>query len=259
MSKIFIDPGHGGSDAGASGYGLNEKDVTLEIALKLRDILNVEYTGHSIKMSRTTDDTVSLDERTDMANQWGADYLLSIHINAGKGTGFESYIHNGSYNGKEKTGKLRGKIHKKIVGETNFSDRGEKEDNLHMLRESDMQACLTENGFIDRKGDANKLKSDSFLNKVAQGHAKGLAKALDLKQEDSGNDDGSGEKYLEILAESLWTYHSKDWEDRSVIVQKGDVFTVTRDKFPVGDGYMYQLKSGLYVTANTEYVRAYSK
>src|SRR5699024_12317934 len=51
MVKIFIDPGHGGSDPGASGYGLKEKDVTLTIALKLRNILNADYTGHSINMS----------------------------------------------------------------------------------------------------------------------------------------------------------------------------------------------------------------
>lgn len=260
MVKIFIDPGHGGTDTGASGHGLKEKDVTLKIARKLRSILKEDYKGHSLKMARTTDETVSLSERTNMANEWGADYLQSIHINAGNGTGFESYIYNGNFSGKEKTNKLRKAVHKEVMGQTDFSDRGKKEANLHMLRESGMPSSLTENGFIDHKKDAELLKSDSFLNSVARGHAKGLASALGLKKKDSdsGDKDGSEEKYLEILAESLWTYHTDDWEDKAATVHKGDVFTVKRDKFPVGDGHMYQIKSGLYITANAEYVRDYT-
>lgn len=255
MVKIFIDPGHGGTDNGASGHGLQEKNVTLTIALKLRDILNNNYTGHSIKMSRTTDKTVSLNQRTNMANKWGADYLQSIHINSGGGNGFESYIYNGNYNGKKRTNRLRNTIHQKVVAQTNFSDRGKKEANFHMLRESSMASSLTENGFIDHQGNAKKLKKDAFLDKVARGHAKGLAKALGLKKKDS-----PGKKtYLEVLADSLWTYHSADWDDRAKIVNKGDVYTVKRDKFPVGDGHMYQIKSGLYITANSDYVRKYTR
>ncbi|HLR02874.1 MAG TPA: N-acetylmuramoyl-L-alanine amidase [Virgibacillus sp.] len=255
MVKIFIDPGHGGTDNGASGNGLQEKNVTLKIALKLRDILNNEYTGHSIKMSRSTDKTVSLGERTNMANAWGADYLQSIHINSGGGQGFESFIYNGNYSGKERTEQLRSAIHQKVVAQTGFSNRGKKEANFHMLRESSMASSLTENGFIDHQGDANNLKKDAFLEKVARGHAKGLAQALGLKKGDS-----PGKKtYLEVLVDSLWTYHSADWDDRAEIVHKGDVYTVKRDKFPVGDGYMYQIKSGLYITANTNYVREYTR
>src|SRR5699024_7197767 len=225
MVKLFIDPGHGGSDPGASGYGLQEKNVTLTIALKLRDILNAEYTGHSIKMSRTTDKTVSLRQRTDMANAWGADYLQSIHINAGGGTGFESYIYNGNFSGKEKTNKLRNYIHDEVIEQTNFGNRGKKEANFHMLRESSMAASLTENGFIDYKADANKLKSDAFLSKVARGHVNGLVKAFDLNKKDTPE----GKKYIEILADSLWTYHTADWEDKAVVVHKGDVYIVIRD------------------------------
>lgn len=255
MVNIFIDPGHGGTDTGAAGYGLQEKHVTLKIALKLRDILNADYTGHSIKMSRTTDRAVSLRERTNMANAWGADYLQSIHINAGGGTGFESYIYNGNFSGKESTNQLRNSVHDKVVGQTNFEDRGKKEANFHMLRESAMASSLTENGFIDYKDDATKLKSDAFLNKIARGHADGLAKALSLTKKDSPE----GKKYIEILADSLWTYDTADWEDKAVVVHKKDVYTVVRDKFPVGDGHMYRIKSGLYITANPTYVREYTR
>ena len=60
MTKIFIDAGHGGTDPGAQANGLREKDLTLKLALKTRDILNNEYEGHSLRLSRTTDATLSL-------------------------------------------------------------------------------------------------------------------------------------------------------------------------------------------------------
>src|SRR5699024_182816 len=108
MVKIFIDPGHGGSDPGAAANGLQEKDICLQIARKLQGILKQRYTSHQIKLSRTTDKTLTLKERTEMANRWDADYLVSIHVNAGGGTGFESYIFNGIYANKAETNRLRG-------------------------------------------------------------------------------------------------------------------------------------------------------
>lgn len=69
--KIYLDPGHGGSDPGATGNGLQEKDVTLAIALKINEILLKEYDNAETRLSRTTDKTVTLQERTDDANSWG--------------------------------------------------------------------------------------------------------------------------------------------------------------------------------------------
>ncbi|MBY6273303.1 MAG: N-acetylmuramoyl-L-alanine amidase, partial [Bacillaceae bacterium] len=70
MVKVFLDPGHGGNDPGSSGNGLKEKEVTFKIAQKIEQILKNEYEGVSIKWSRKKDETVSLKERTDLANQW---------------------------------------------------------------------------------------------------------------------------------------------------------------------------------------------
>lgn len=185
MVKIFIDAGHGGSDPGATGNGLREKDINLVIALKVQQILNDHYEGHSVKLSRTADQTLSLKQRTDMANQWGANYLLSIHINAGGGVGFESFTFNGDYAHKIMTNQLRTFIHDAIIEETGFRDRGQKEANFHMLRESSMSAILTENGFIDHHVDTSKLRQAAFIEKIASGHAKGLAIALGLKRKSS--------------------------------------------------------------------------
>src|SRR5699024_2485270 len=167
---------------------LQEKNITLQIALKLRDILQKEYEGHTIKMSRTTDKTISLLERTNLANNWLADYLISIHINAGGGTGFESYTYNGNYKGKEQTNRLRRTLHNQIVKQTDFYNRGKKEANFHMVRESAMPAVLTENGFIDTKEDAQLLKQDYFVEKIARVNGLGLAEEFNLLKTTDTND-----------------------------------------------------------------------
>lgn len=256
MVKIYIDPGHGGNDPGAQGNGLQEKNVTLAIANRVKNILTNEYSNATVKMSRTGDQTVSLAARTNDANSWGADYFLSIHINAGGGTGYEDYIHD-SLSDSSRTASLRNTIHAEIVKLINMSNRGKKKANLHVLRESTMSAMLTENGFIDTKADADKMKQNSWLDNVARGHVNGLEKALGLTKSSGGG--GGSQQYVEVLADSLWTYNSANWDDRAVIVNKGEVFTVIRDKFPVGSGHMYQLKSGLYITASPTYVRVYTK
>lgn len=180
MPKIFIDPGHGGSDPGAVGNGMQEKNVTLQIAKRINSILNGEYRGVSTRMSRTGDQTVSLSQRTNAANAWGADFYLSIHINAGGGTGFESYIFNGSVSSA--TVSYQNIVHREVTRNVNFRNRGKKRANFHVLRASRMPALLTENGFIDNAADAEKLKSAAFVEQIARGHAKGLQKAFGLNR-----------------------------------------------------------------------------
>ena len=199
MSKIYLDPGHGGTDPGAQANGLKEKDVTLKIALKVRDILNRDYEGHSIRMSRTTDTTKSLAQRTNDANSWGAKLFVSIHINAGGGTGYEDYIYNGSVSNN--TVAYRDKLHAEIMKQVDFTNRGKKRANFHVLRESNMPAILTENGFIDNAGDAAKLKSDAYLNRIALGHANGIAQALGLKRKSGGG----GNTYTVKKGDTLWS------------------------------------------------------
>jgi N-acetylmuramoyl-L-alanine amidase len=182
MVKIFIDPGHGGTDSGAVGNGLKEKDLTLKISKKIKEKL-ANYENVQIKLSRESDRTLSLPQRTNMANAWGANYLISVHINAGGGTGFESYTYNKSYAGKQETNRKRSILHAEIMRQlSGVRDRGMKEANLHMVRESRMESVLTENLFIDNINDAALLRQDSFLDKIAEGHANGLAIIFGLKQ-----------------------------------------------------------------------------
>ena len=88
----MIDPGHGGGDPGAVGNGLREKDLTLDISKRIRRILENEFDA-TVYMTRETDVFVELGERADIANKAGVDFFLSVHINAGGGTGFETYRH----------------------------------------------------------------------------------------------------------------------------------------------------------------------
>ncbi|MGB8658255.1 MAG: N-acetylmuramoyl-L-alanine amidase [Candidatus Zixiibacteriota bacterium] len=92
---IVIDPGHGGEDSGAVGSnGLVEKEVTLDMALRLESLLQKEK-GVRIILTRDKDELVPLEERAKIANQKGADLFISIHTNASKkkdAQGFEVFF-----------------------------------------------------------------------------------------------------------------------------------------------------------------------
>lgn len=183
MVKFFIDPGHGGSDTGAIGNGLLEKNLTLQISKRIRDMLET-YENTQVRLSREGDQSLTLNERTNMANSWGADYLLSVHINASGGTGFEDYRYD-RIAASSTTGRIQATIHNEImkaIKKYGVRDRGAKSANFHMLRESNMPAILTENLFIDNIADADLLKQSGFIEALAHGHVNGLAKAFGLKK-----------------------------------------------------------------------------
>ncbi len=93
MAKILIDPGHGGRDSGAIGSGLIEKELTLEVALRVGEILKGR--GHTVGYTRTKDENIGVYERGQMAK--GYDYILSIHFNSNlgePGTGSEVVVSN---------------------------------------------------------------------------------------------------------------------------------------------------------------------
>jgi N-acetylmuramoyl-L-alanine amidase len=180
--KLYLDPGHGGTDPGASGNGIREKDITLDIALKIRNILLTNYENIEIKMSRTGDTTKSLSQRTNEANAWDADFYLSIHCNAANSAarGYEDYIYS-ALSSSSRTATYQDIIHAEVVKLNKLNNRGQKKANFHVLRETNMDAFLSENGFIDNPQDAALMKQDSWRQNVAQGHATGVAKAFNLK------------------------------------------------------------------------------
>lgn len=184
MAKVFLDPGHGGSDPGAVANGLKEKDVVLKIARYTRDYLTKNYGNVTVRMSRDSDVYPSLTQRANVANAWGADLFVSIHINAGGGIGYEDYVYNGGVSND--TFKLQNALHTEI-SKLFGTNRGKKRANYAVLRQTSMPAVLTENGFIDNKSDARFLKNDSNLRKLGEAHAKGIANYCGLKRKQAPN------------------------------------------------------------------------
>jgi N-acetylmuramoyl-L-alanine amidase len=83
MPKVYLDVGHGGTEQSMECNGLKEKEVNLAVALKVKDI--IDRAGVDVMMSRTTDQTMSIDESASKANGWGAEYVYSIHHNGFNG------------------------------------------------------------------------------------------------------------------------------------------------------------------------------
>jgi N-acetylmuramoyl-L-alanine amidase len=96
VSRIVIDPGHGGHDPGARARGVNEAELVLDVALRLEKLFD-KVNGVEVILTRRTDDFIALQERTAIANREGADLFLSIHANAStspQARGVESYFLN---------------------------------------------------------------------------------------------------------------------------------------------------------------------
>jgi len=182
--KIMWDKGHGGIDPGAVDNGLKEADLTNIIVDHAMVYMTLNYTGFEQRATRSIGQTLDLARRDDEANKWGANVFVSVHINAGGGTGFETFIYNGG--APASTVSLQNTIHAEILAAMrkfgNVVDRGKKRANFAVLRETNMDAVLTENLFIDTTVDANKLKNNAFLKAVGEAHARGVAKFLKLQE-----------------------------------------------------------------------------
>ncbi|PWV95177.1 N-acetylmuramoyl-L-alanine amidase [Paenibacillus cellulosilyticus] len=177
---VVLDAGHGGTDSGAQGFGIVEKDRALSIALKVRDRLLSKYVVQ-VKMTRDTDIFIPLKERAEMANNWKADYFVSLHHNASGGRGFESYVYNGTR--AQESGKKQDVVHAAIMAylsTVGVNDRGKKEANFAVIRETKMPAILIENLFVDQADDAALLNNAAVVDKLCDAIALGIGQALQL-------------------------------------------------------------------------------
>ncbi len=215
IHTIVVDPGHGGKDPGASGLGgLREKDATLrvskELAKRLRD------RGFQVYLTRTTDQTMSLEERTAYAEGVGADVFVSIHANAARrrsAHGIETYYLDKGHqrhslrvaareNGvspseldalqralaglkvseiSSQSALLAETVHGSIVQgvrQTHGSvkDLGVKRGPFHVLFLSGMPSILVETGFVTHPREAKRLKSRLYRDVLAEQIARGLSR-----------------------------------------------------------------------------------
>lgn len=173
MSKITIDAGHGGKDSGAVGpTGLRESGVNLEVCKQLNQLLSSRY---RIQMIRSTDIFVEIGERSRLANNWHANYFISIHCNSDGPTanGIETLYRSSA--AKE----LADPIQKALIADTKETDRGLKiRTNLGVLNATQMPAVLIEIGFISNKATEDKLRQPSYLNTIAQAIVAGIVAYL---------------------------------------------------------------------------------
>ncbi|SFD41007.1 N-acetylmuramoyl-L-alanine amidase [Lentibacillus persicus] len=236
--KLYLDPGHGGSDAGAQGKGINEKTLNLDIALRIRTILTQDYKGVRVRMSRSDDRTKSLRERTNEANGWGADFYLSIHCNAfnGAARGYEDFIYS-SLSDRSDTAAHQRAIHKEVMKTNELPDRGLKKANFHVLRETAMPALLTENGFIDNPADARKMANPAWRQAVARGHVNGLAKAFKLKLA------ASNQALCKVIAGG---FHSKENASTRVELLKSHGISAFITKTSIAGKPWYRVQAGAY-------------
>ncbi len=179
LPRICVDPGHGGSDPGALGFGYEEADLVLDIALKLEQLLvddTLDPAGGGawdVLLTRTDDSTVSLQERVDLANAWPADRFVSIHAN-----GFASPAANGTetYCFQEGTtaANLRDRVHEEMLAAWSLADRGTKTAGFFVLVNTTMPASLSETGFVTSPIDVQKLSDPAERQAMALAHLFGI-------------------------------------------------------------------------------------
>ena len=178
MAKIFINPGHGGSDPGATANGFKEKDLNLAISLACRDEL-VRH-GVEVKMSREND--VRVANAVNVCNAYKPDYALDIHNNAGGGDGVEIFHHYNGGAGKT----LAQNIIDNIVS-IGQNSRGLKtkrnalgKDYYAWIRNTNAPAIIVECAFVDNAKDIKIIDTDAERKAMGVAIAKGVLKTLGI-------------------------------------------------------------------------------
>ena len=201
VSAVILDAGHGGKDPGASANGLEEKELTLEIVMKLKDEL--EKRGYDVTLTRSDDSYLELGERSDIANSADFDIsgfpvFISIHINSAasaSASGFEVYVKRSDHDVAMLSASSGDKLMFKYSDYDNdslndllnsanlrlaslicsgfkeefpsLSMRGVKSEDFYVLNTAWMPAVLVEVLFISNKGDARMMADDDFQRSLS--------------------------------------------------------------------------------------------
>lgn len=176
--KICIDPGHGGKDPGAVGpTGIKEKDVALAVALKVAEKL--KKAGVNVCMTRNNDTFLELKDRCKIANNFGADYFVSIHCNSATNSsanGTETYCYQLGGKGEA----LAKAIQEELISTCGRNNRGVKTANYYVIKYTSMPAALTELAFISNPTEEKLLASSDFQEKCAAAIANAIARQLGI-------------------------------------------------------------------------------
>lgn len=196
IHTIVIDPGHGGGDRGTRGNSGIEKEMTLDLAMRLERYL--EHERLPSVLTRTTDSTVSLEDRVDFAESKHADLFVSIHFNSGGvADGIETYcvppagtvstadassrrLERGDDEPSpgnrfdEKNVWLAHCVQKSLLRTTGAVDRGVRRARFYVLRYASCPAILVEAGFLTNRIEEQKILTPEYREQLAKAVAEGI-------------------------------------------------------------------------------------
>lgn len=162
---------------GNSGTNVVEKEINLAVVLSMKSLL--EESGVEVVLTRETDETLSLDERTEIANSKEADLFVSIHCNFYEDdasiSGLECYYFEGSDSGKGYAEKILDKIEAGGKVET----RNAKENDFYVLKKTEIPAVLVELGYLSNTRECRLLAEKEYQETLAEELVNGILTALD--------------------------------------------------------------------------------
>ena len=222
--KIVIDAGHGwgasiggGNCANPDGRLTIEMEASHNVSHKLKDKFTQDCSNAEILLTRPDngcDSWVSLSQRTTMANSWGADAFLSIHTNAGGGTGTETFWCSLSPSSNASDQTFCTTIQNNVVSYAGMNNRRAVEDDtylsfhLYVLRYSNTFSVLNEMGFGDNTTDYNKLIDDSWRNSITDAYYESLKNYLSISCVPETNQNpilGSCQNPIQLMCGSTYT------------------------------------------------------
>ncbi len=173
-ATFIVDPGHGGSDCGATAAAVgnsarHEADDVLRLSIAVAKL--VDANGATCSLTRVTDATQSLETKVSIANSGSFTYFLSIHRNAGGGTGIETYYYSG-LSASSTGAKLATAVNNQLASVGCWRNRGVKTASYYVIKYTNMAAALTEVGFMDTAADNTNF--DNYFDANAKAIANGL-------------------------------------------------------------------------------------
>jgi len=167
---VVIDAGHGGHDRGGiPGQRIAEKDMTLDVAQRLKNVLSAS--GYRVVMTRSTDVFVPLGGRVAIANSYRNAIFVCIHFNAtgrSGASGIETYFYS------RESLPLASAIHYYVTGGAPSANRGVRRRGYYVLRRTSIPAVLVECGFLTNPTEAAYAQSVSYRQKLAEEIAAGI-------------------------------------------------------------------------------------
>lgn len=169
IKKIVIDPGHGGNDVGAIRGDITEKEITLDVSKRVRNIL--EKKGYKVEMTRDNDKTVSLQDRVAFSENEHPDIFVSIHVNSSEKpeiTGIETHYY------RQESMSLAQTVHAALASNIKTNNRGLFKSKFYVINHTTAPAILVEIGFISNDGERAELVSDKRKQATAKAIAEGV-------------------------------------------------------------------------------------